>query len=270
MNIKFTGRFNVLFGILWAVLLFGCGASDKIIVIQEKEEVETAPGKWLTLVREYQYDKAELDAMKSSLSDPHHLTLVGLVKQFGNSSDEINMRQGLDDSFTFQWKDKNVGWKGKEIIISLREYDGTLYMVGYNREESQKSRLAFFKLNQKGTGFMPIKAADFPKQIATQNMALDLGYGNRHVRVGEDFIDTWSVIRSLDITNRYFKLSLTAAMWYQLETGTEYYKQSRSDLTQQFLKDFVTKYKPIALPTIVKEDSTQISTNVVIRAMKAK
>jgi hypothetical protein len=255
--------------LLCLVFLSGCSAGDRIAV-REKEDVEIAPGKWLTLEREYQYDKAELEAMRNPANDPHHLTLLGLVKQFVGSSGEGKGREKLEDSFTFQWKDKKVGWKGKEIIITLRECDDTLYMAGYNREVSQKSRLIFFKINEKGSGFAPIKAAAFPKQIATQNVAIDFGYGSRHVRVGEDLIDTWTVIRSLDITNRYFKLSFTAAMWYHLETGTEYYNQSRSDLTQQFLKDYVTKYKPIALPTIIKESSPESSTNAAPRSGRTR
>jgi|GEM_PF-2891032 len=252
----------VIICLLCSVSLSGCSAGDRIAV-REKEDVEIAPGKWLTLEREYQYDKAELEAMRNPANDPHHLTLFGLVKQFVGSSGEGKGREKLEDSFTFQWKDKKVGWKGKEIIITLRECDDTLYMAGYNREVSQKSRLVFFKINEKGSGFAPIKAAAFPKQIATQNVAIDFGNGSRNVRVGENFIDTWPVIRKLDIDNVYFSLSLTAAMWYQLETGTEYYMQSRSDLTQQFLQDYVAKYKPIALPTIVREPTEQATTNAV-------
>jgi hypothetical protein len=255
--------------LLCSVFLSGCSAGDRIAV-REKEDVEIAPGKWLTLEREYQYDKAELEAMRNPANDPHHLTLLGLVKQFAGSSGGGKGREKLEDSFTFQWKDKNVGWKGKEIIITLREYEGTLYMAGYNREVSQKDRLVFFILNEKGSGFRTIKAAAFPKQIATQNVALDFGNGNRKVRVGEDFIDTWPVIRKLDIDNVYFSLSFTAAMWCQLETGTELYMQSQSGLTQQFLQDYVTKYKPIALPTIVKEPPAQATTNAIPNAMTNK
>jgi hypothetical protein len=259
----------VIICLLCSVFLSGCRAGDRIAV-REKEEVEISPGKWLTLEREYQYDKAELEAMKNPVNDPHHLTLLGLVKQFVSASGESNTRQKLEDSFTFQWKDKKAGWKGKEIIITLRECGNTLYMAGYNREVSQKSRLVFFKLNEKGTGFTAITASAFPKQIATQNVAIDFGNGSRHVRVNNDLIDTWPVMRKLDIDNIYFSLSLTAAMWYQLETGTEYYMQSQSDLTQQFLQDYVAKYKPIALPTIVKEPTEQATTNAVPNVMTNK
>jgi len=259
----------VVICLLCSVFLSGCSAGDRIAV-REKEDVEIAPGKWLTLEREYQYDKAELEAMRNPANDPHNLTLLGLAKQFVGSSGEGKGRGKLEDSFTFQWKGRKIGWKGKEIIITLRECDDTLYMVGYNREVSQKDRLVFFILNEKGSGFRTIKAAAFPKQIATQNVALDFGNGNRKVRVGEDFIDTWPVIRSLDVTNVYFSLSFTAAMWYQLETGTQLYMQSQSDLTQQFLQDYVAKYKPIALPTIVREPTEQLTTNAVPGVMTNK
>lgn len=78
----------------------------------------------------------------------------------------------------------------------------------------------------------------------------------------EYLVDEWKMLRTLDILSPAFDYSFTAKLWYQIETGTEYWKISNSDLTQQFLQDYVAKYKPIALPTIVKEPAIEANANV--------
>lgn len=256
----------IVFGVIliWYQMI-GCYANDTTI-IKQRSEVEISPGTWLTVERESEVYKPEWGGRDRPKKNPHQLTLWDALKQFLDFAPDSKASEtirNLNCSFTFVWNGKSVAWKGKEFPITLREHNATLYMVGFNNKESHKSRLVFYKLRKEGDGFEVINPADFPRQIATQNMSINLMHAGRHVRVNDDFIDTWSVIRKLDIDNIYFSLSLTAAMWYQLETGTEYYMQSRSDLTQKFLQDYVAKYKPIALPTIVKEAPEQSSTNAV-------
>lgn len=258
--------------LLCSVFLSGCRAGDRIAV-REKEEVEISPGKWLTLERESEVYKPEWEARVRPKKNPHQLTLWDAFKQFLDAAPDSKAAEtilNLNSAFTFVWNGKSVAWKGKEIPITLREHETSLYIVGFNRQKIDACRLVFYKLGKEGVGFEVISPADFPRQIATQNMSMNFIIGKRHVRVNNDLIDTWPVMRKLDIDNVYFSLSLTAAMWYQLETGTEYYMQSQSDLTQQFLQDYVAKYKPIALPTIVKEPTEQATTNAVPNVMTNK
>jgi hypothetical protein len=77
-------------------------------------------------------------------------------------------------------------------------------------------------------------------------------------------VDEWKMLRDLDIRSPAFDSSLTAAMWYQIEHGTEYEQiRYNSLITQDFLINYVAKYKPIALPTIIKEPPEQSATNAV-------
>jgi hypothetical protein len=272
MKNDFRKRYIVFGVILILSQVTGCYANDTTAV-KHQSEVEISPGKWLTVERESEVYKPEWEAIDRPKKNPHQLTLWDAIKQFLDSAPDSKAAEtilNLNSAFTFVWNGKSVAWKGKEFPITLREHKTSLYIVGFNRQKIDACRLVFYKLGKEGVGFEVISPADFPRQIATQNMSMNLIIGERHVRVGKDLIDTWPVIRSLDITNRYFKLSLTAAMWYQLETGKEYYMQSRSDLTQQFLQDYVAKYKPIALPTIVREPTEQLTTNAVPGVMTNK
>jgi hypothetical protein len=45
-------------------------------------------------------------------------------------------------------------------------------------------------------------------------------------------------------------MSLTAALWNHLETGTACEEIGAVD--REFLRDYIARYKPIALPTLVR------------------
>ena len=96
-----------------------------------------------------------------------------------------------------------------------------------------------------------INAGDYPREIATQNMWLSAK--TRFVRVNDILVDEWQMLRALDIKSPAFDSSMTAKIWFQIETGKEYYEISYVDLNEKFINEYVEKYKPIALPTIVKE-----------------
>ena len=237
-------------------LLTGC-KDPNVMTVEYVSEVEIAPGKWLPLNYAIEVCRAEWDARTRTQQNPHQLSIVDTIKQFAdlaldsNAADTITK---LESAFTFEWHGKKGEWKGKEFPITLRENGDVLYLVGFNRQEIHNCRLVFFKLRNDGSSFERIHPSDFPRQIATQNMSINLLNGRRHVRVGIDLIDTWQVLRTLDLGSPYFSLSLTAAMWYQIENGTEYEQIRKRDLvTKKFLEDYAAKYKPIALPTIVKE-----------------
>ncbi|MDD4443217.1 MAG: hypothetical protein PHX41_15075 [Kiritimatiellae bacterium] len=258
-------------GCLVLSCLTGCSAGDTAIV-KHQSEVEISPGKWLILERETEVYRPEWEARNRPKKNPHRLTFLDAIRQFADSAPDPKAADtilNLEGAFTLEWKGRKVAWKGKEFLITLREHAGTLYMAGFNRQDIDKCRLVFSKLRDKGDCFEMISPADFPRQIATQNFSLSLLTGKRQIRVGDDLIDSWQVLRTLDIQNPSFGsiYNLTAAMWYQIETGTEYWRISDSDLTQQFLQDYVAKYKPIALPTIIKEPPAQATTNTVSNVM---
>jgi hypothetical protein len=248
----------------------GCSGSETT-TLTYKSEVEIAPDRWLILERKSDVYASDLEAKKN----PHQLTALDAVKQFANhmatSGTELKK---LESEFAFDWKGKRVAWKGKDVPITLREHKGSLYMVGFNREDVHQCRFTFFKLNDKGNGFEMITPNTFPRQIATQNMWLNAR--SRHTKIydsiakKEFMVDEWQMLRTLDLQSPAFDSSFTAKMWYQLETGTEYHQISNSDLTQQFLQDYMAKYKPIALPTIIKEPPAQATTNAVSNVTTTK
>lgn len=232
----------------------GCAESG-MVKVSRKGEVEVAPGKWLPVSRVATVPQADLKPAKN----PHQLSTLDAIKQFADHvapSAPSKERYRLE----FDWNGKTVKWEGKEEIpITLRDHDGMLYMVAFNREESAqgKCHLVFLKLGSEGTSFEAIAPRDFPRQIATQNMWL----GARFVKTGDVLVDQWEMLRTLNIHAPAFGRRLTAKMWYQIETGTEL--DLMTDVDQKFLEDYVAKYKPIALPTIIKEPPAQATTNTV-------
>lgn len=224
-----------------------------MVELPKKGEVEISPGRWLSVSRVATVPQADLKPTKN----PHQLTAVDAIKQFADHA--APSTPGKEKyRLEFEWNGKTVKWEGKEEIpITLREHDGMLYMVAFNREESAqgKSHLVFLKLGSKGTSFETIAPRDFPRQIATQNMWL----GTRFVKTGDVLVDQWEMLRTLNINAPAFGRRFTAQMWYQIETGTEL--DQMGDVDQKFLEDYMAKYKPIALPTIIKEPPAQATTN---------
>ncbi len=241
----------------------GCSGSETT-TLTYKSEVEIAPDRWVILERKSDVYTSDLEAKKN----PHQLTAFDAAKQFANHMATSGTKlKKLESEFAFDWNGKRVAWKGKDVPITFREHEGNLYMVGFNREDMHRCRFTFFKLNEKKMGFEMIKPNTFPRQIATQNMWLNAR--SRYTKIYDSIakkefrVDEWQMLRTLDLQSPAFGSSFTAKMWYQLETGTEYYKISNSDLTQQFLEDYAAKYKPIALPTIIREPPEQAATNAV-------
>jgi len=205
----------VRLGVVLSLCLMCTGCFERSIpTAAYKDEVEIAPGRWL-----------DVEAQDTVYAEP---------------KDEWS-------TLAFEWNGKKVKWAGPEVPITLREHDGTLYMIGFNRQDLNRCKYILFRLNEAGDAFETIGREDFPKQIATQNlwMRADTRY------VGVPRRDTWKVLRELDTTNPFFGNTFTAKIWYYLETGKQHYEIGGAD--QAFLRDYVKKYKPIALPTIVKE-----------------
>lgn len=197
----------------FCVCLSGCVRAQTPTASYE-QEVEISPGRWL---------KVKCQDTIEAESD----------KEWSGRS--------------FEWKGKQVNWSGPEVPITLREHGGLLYMVGFNRVDLDNCRFVLFKLNDAGDGFIAVEREEFPKQIATQNLWLrpDTRYQGVPRR------DTWKPLRDLDISYKFFGHTFTAKMWNYLETGKQYDQQGIAP--HSFLRQYVDQYKPIALPTIVKE-----------------
>ncbi len=164
--------------------------------------------------------------------------------------------------FICEWKGKQVVWDGKrdrydetELPVTLREFEGNLYLIVLNRENMEELKFVYSKLDDAGTRFTKIPKHEFPKRIATQNM--QLSSRTRMVGVGDERVDSWEVIRKLDADHPYFYLhSLTAAIWIELETGMVFAKtrqMGNPEFKQRTVREYKAKHQPIPLPTLVKE-----------------
>jgi hypothetical protein len=163
--------------------------------------------------------------------------------------------------FICEWNGKKVTWPGKrnrlgesELPVTLRSHEGNLYLIVRNREDLQKSKHFYLKLDPSGTRFVKISPGEFPKQIATENMT---ALYPRRVGVGNPtkWIDSWEVIRKLDFENPYFVHSETANLWIQLETGLDAATVERMNFEQRepIIREYAKKYQPIRLPTVRRE-----------------
>jgi hypothetical protein len=185
--------------------------------------------------------------------NPHSLGRSEAKRQISTNTEDSSNHSKLMEAtrLSFEWDSKQVEWEGKEIPITLRELDGRLFMVGFNREElqRQKTRLVFFEMSDDGGGFKQIVPNNFPRKIATQNMWIA---PNRFARTNEGVVDLLDLVKKLDTNSRLFARSFTAKMWYQIETGTELHSMP-STISREFLEQYVELYEPIPLPTIIKE-----------------
>lgn len=136
------------------------------------------------------------------------------------------------------WNGQELFWIGVGVPISLRSYEGNLYMITFDRESDfHKIRFRYYK--QEHNVLSEISCKDYPKSIATQNLWLD----KRGLEL----------VRELNPENSWFRDSLTANIWYQLEKEKEYYQQKGITISAEFLKEYIKKNKVQKLETLVKD-----------------
>ena len=215
-------RIYILIAVTACACLAGCARE----VPPRGEEVEISPGKFITISR---VDRSHDD--NGSLGGEVYSALF------------------------IPWHGTSVLFKSSDIPVSLREHDNTLYLIGFDREtDFQKCRFTYQKLN--GTIFKKIAPSEYPKEIATQNM----WFSSRHSK-GTDGepIDNVELTRELNVSSGYFFHTLTAKLWVHLETGKQYWEQGDIDMntTRSIWNDYIRKHKPVALPTIIKEDKKE-------------
>lgn len=240
-----------IFSLTAFFFLVACGDYSGLTEILDEYEVEISPGRWLSVSDVATIHSSDLDPFAP---DPHNLSPSEAMEQLTQSDPTPSIGEGTGEAsrLSFEWEGRGVGWYGKEIPITLREHEGRLFMIGFNREKirSNRNRLVFFALNEEGTGFDRIAPADFPKQIATQNMWLRAD--SRYVGTNEGKLDKWELLRKLDVDNRYFSNTLTAHIWSQTENNTEIYTSGTIPI--EFVREYAEKYQPIPLPTLVRDE----------------
>lgn len=230
-----------------------CRDQSSMTTVSSGSEIEIAPGKWLAISRESTVHAMDLEEPRP---DPHRLGFWGVVKQMFSEPPRPPKGGGTGEEsyISFDWAGKKVEWRGKAIPITLREWNEQLFLIAFDREElisDMRLYLRFFRLNPQGTGFDRIEPRDFPRKIATQNMWLS-GL-SRSVGTRDGLLDEWQLLRELDYKNTHFAWMLTARIWYQIESNAESYTYS-PDVPYEFAIEYGEKYKPIRLPTLVKED----------------
>ena len=137
------------------------------------------------------------------------------------------------------WKGENLHWAGFGIPISIRSFEDRLYLIVFDRETDYvRKRFRYFR--QDAGGFREIPPAEYPKEIATQNLWLKETDGFE--ADGKTPIYPRKIARELDPGDAHFRRSLTAEIWHQLETGKEYYENLDNTIGEDFLRAYLKKY----------------------------
>lgn len=215
------------------------GQSPAVTRPAKEKDIEVEPGRFLTIKKSDKH------------VDEQHQGLKGLLQTL--KEDILSDDPSEWTELWIPWNGVTIHWKGVPIPFTLRPWEGTMYMIAFDRDSRRNSKthqvdciLRFYK--QKGDAFVEIKAEEFPKRIATQNMWI------------KDPRDI-ELTRKLDPRQRYFGHTLTAQLWAQLLTGKEYYQLPAGSVDEDQSVEFYEKYHPIPLPTIVRDDKKASQTN---------
>lgn len=167
-----------------------------------------------------------------------------------------------NQGFVFEWNGKIVRKKiaikyndEGEMLLSLREKDGVLYMIFLNRIDIHRITYDFYKLSDDGREFVQIEPKDYPKDIATQNRIF-ASFNKGRDRYGNP-VDDFKLLTELDVENVYFTFLSTAGIWICIEKGLQYYELPDQEEKHAIIKEYKHKYKPIALKNLVREDAKQ-------------
>ncbi len=202
-----------------------------------RDDVEISPGKFITIGN----TSKDIDYKPTGFKET-----VGLIVDSVKNGPEWT-------HIGVPWNGKLLEWKGEPIPICLREFEGKLYMVVYDRTVPNKSRFRYYKEDKET--LIEIKASDFPKKIAIQNMWLteQWGWGD------EGAIDRIQILIDLNPSHKYFRSTgLTSSLWICLSTEKEYYEidgynvKITYDEEKKILLEYAQKYEPIKLTQIVK------------------
>jgi len=221
----------------WAALLVlssGCKKPSVVAKPFVNGQVEVAPGVYATV--EARGSSTE-DSAPPSMTPKHALARTG-----GRYSRTTELR--------IVWEGSSVHWHANSFPVTLRAYEGRLYLIAYDDvtlgfdDNNGWPRAQFRYYAQEGSDLREISPAIFPRAIAGQNMS----FTGRHFMSGDRQRDSVQIARDLDPDDQCFRTSLTAKMWYHLVTGQQYYEAMRlREVDRRLLQDFLRTNNPIKL-----------------------
>jgi hypothetical protein len=206
MNVSSNSTCPVVIAIAICSVVSGCDRTGRYVPAAKPVDVEISPGKFIT------------------------------VEEWVWSVDDPKNPEGEKTRLRIRYGGHVITWEGVGIPVILREKDGTLYMVVYDRGTSLEPRGTvihrYHYYRQHKDNMESIAAATFPKEIATQNMW-----------VSDDRLDA---VLNLDTSDLDFLDSVNASIWEDIMTG----KVDQADDVETLLNEYKRKYKPSKLTAI--------------------
>jgi formylglycine-generating enzyme required for sulfatase activity len=194
-------------------------------------EVEVAPGKFVTTKRRG----------KSLDDEPSFRERLKLFRQ-------SEKRWGKEwFELLIPWEGRSVRWIDVGSPCTLREFENRLYVISFDWSDFPP-RYRFYR--QQGETFVEISPAEFPKQVAVENI---FTAASRYMRSPEGEIeqDEVKLARELNPTDRDFANTHTAEIWYLLMTGRQPGQFDAPD--RATLEEFIRRYTPIRLTQVLRE-----------------
>jgi hypothetical protein len=127
-------------------------------------------------------------------------------------------------------------WVGSVRPIAIHHDDRQYYLVALDADNPGKAVFRFYTF---ATNWTEIGAGVFPKRMGIQNLSLSTNAGCD--RAGMP-IDEVRLISEMNVTNDYFRLSLTARLWEGLETAKPYYEISGRPVGVELLQSYKEKF----------------------------
>lgn len=130
--------------------------------------------------------------------------------------------------------------------VTIMEHNGMIYLIMLDERGNRAVdiQLEFYK--QAGDKMERIKPSDFPRSIAIQNF-LAPGYGIDKRDDGSIRMDNLQIARARNPNDSDFRGSITANIWYYLETEKPFHTIYGGMVDADFLKNYMEKYKPVML-----------------------
>ena len=212
----------------------GCESVNRLVkqAGTRTQEAEVAPGQFVT----YQEHLIVWELEDGSWEGVH-----------GRRTEKAKPHQKDSSTLVIPWQGGEVRWTGVGVPITLRAWNEQLYLITFDRE-TDFSKIRFRYYRQDSATLVEMPAAQFPKQIATQNLWLKTHNGFRPDRT---VINDLQIARDLDPADRCFRSSLTAKIWMQLETGREFYEIHNVVTPEQaFLEGYLKQHNVVKLTQI--------------------
>lgn len=146
----------------------------------------------------------------------------------------------------FEWHGKTIQWQESCIPISLREYYGELFLIGFDSlTDPKKSQFRYYA--QKGSCFEEIDRSLYPNFIAIQNMW--------HLNQKPEEIQA---TLALDPSDLNFRKSLTAEIWY-----AQCYEMIKKDDDKWYLEAYKKEFIQNTTEYIEEDGHTFQTTHIV-------